>query len=246
MRNVLIVWRRELAGCFLSSVAYVTMTVFLGVVGVTFFVGVSRNVGTVESLSALLFGSIIFWMTFLVTVVCMRLFAEEKRLGTIETLMTAPVSEQEVVLGKYAGALSFLWIVSLPAIGYIFLLQALSPAVDAREVDAGAVVGGTVVLVLISGLFTAVGLLLSMMTRNQIVSAICIFCTLWGLILAGWLVGYLPQDTTRLTAYLSITGHMENFARGQLDARPIVLYVSGTVWSLFAATRLLESRRWLG
>ena len=100
MRNFFTIWHRELAGCFLSPVAYVTMVLFMGAAGGTFMTGVIRNEGSQATLPAILYSSIVMWGTVLVTVISMRLFTEEKRSGTIETLMTAPVTEAAVVLGK--------------------------------------------------------------------------------------------------------------------------------------------------
>jgi len=242
MRNFFAIWRRELTASFLSPVAYVTMVVFLAVTGATFLTSVIHNVGSDELLSHQLFASLIVWLTVLVTVVCMRLFAEEIRSGTIEALLTTPVTDAEVVLGKYAGALTFIVIATVPAVANIFVLAALSPGVEA--VDAGAVAGGCLSLLLMSAFCTAVGALISLLTRNQIVAAICTFTVVWGVLLLGWLLAALPFGWARAGEYLSAMMHVEDFARGAVDTRPIVLYVSMTAFVLFAAVRVLESRRW--
>lgn len=244
MRKFLTIWRRELAACFLSPVAYVTIVVFLAVSGLTFLWGVIKSEGTGEQLSPLLFGAIVVWLTVLVTVISMRLFADEKRSGTIETLMTAPITEAEVVLGKYAGALSFLLIVALPAVGCIFLLERLSPGIDFVDLDIGAMLGGCLILFLISAFFVSTGLFISLMTRNQIVAAICCICAIWLALLFGHLVSTSPMGLEKFGEYVSATTHIEDFSRGSVDTRPIILYLSGTVFMLFAAVRVLESRRW--
>src|SRR5210317_1723024 len=135
MRKCLAIWGRELSSCFLSPIAYVTMVLFLLVSGYSFVFGANQNNGTTESVITLLFGAELIWLTFLISVVCMRMFAEERRHGTLETLSTVPVTETQIVLGKFAGGLSFLLIVSLPAIAFVFIMDYFSPAM--RGVDVG-------------------------------------------------------------------------------------------------------------
>lgn len=244
MRNFFAIWRREMGGCFLSPVAYVVMVVFLALSGLVFLQLVEGHVGAREAPTTLLFKVVMFfWLPALVAVIAMRLFAEEKRSGAIELLMTAPVTECEVVLGKYAGALAFALIVTLPAISYIFLLAFFSPAMESP--DTGAIFGGILILLLVLSLCVSLGLLVSLMTRNQIVAAICCFCAVLCPLLAGQIVSVLPVNAGKLAEYIAANDHVASFARGSLDTRPIVLYVSGTAFVLFAAVRLLESRRWL-
>lgn len=231
-----------MGACFLSPIAYVTMVVFLAISGGTFLLGVVRNVGSTEPLPILLFGAIIIWLTVLITVISMRLFAEEKRSGTIETLMTAPVTETEVVLGKYAGALTFVLIAVIPAVGYIFLLSALSPGIN--FVDVGAICGGCLILFLVSSFFVSIGLFVSLMTKNQIIAAICCFCAVWLALIFGELIAALEIGLEKEGEFISAVTHIEDFSRGLVDTRPIVLYVSGTIFMLFTSTRVLESRRW--
>ena len=244
MRNLFTVWRRETVSCFLSPVAYVTMVVFLAMTAWTFMLGVLRNTGQTEPISSYLFGAVFVWLAALITVISMRLFTEEKRSGTIETLMTAPVTEKEVVLGKFAGALTFLTIVIAPTLVFLFVLVILSPSMELAQLDTGALLGGGLILLLASSFFTAIGLLISLTTRNQIISSLCILSSLWVAMLLGWLLSGVPGTMSRIGEYISITAHIEEFCRGSIDARPIVLYVSATVFTLFAAIRVLESRRW--
>jgi len=243
MNNFFTIWRRELAACFLSPIAYVIMVVFLGASGFTFFLGAVRNVGATDPLASLLVGAIVIWLALLIPVITMRLFAEEKHSGTIETLMTAPVTENEVVIGKYAGALSFLLIVSLPAIASVFILEKFSPGLTVSGIDRGALLGGVIILLLLSVFFTAAGLLISLLTRNQIVSAVCCFVIVWLGLLLGWLVSNLPGGAGLPADYISATTHIEDFCRGIIDARTIILYVSGTWLLLFSSIRVLESRQ---
>lgn len=245
LRNFLTVWRRELGACFLSPVAYVTMVVFVAVANLTFLKAVEANVGTGERLSSMLFASITFWLTIVITVICMRLFAEEKRSGTIESLLTAPVTEGQVVMGKYAGALSFVIVVVLPAVASVFVLMAFSAEVGLEDVDPGALCTGLLFLLLSSAFSVSLGLLASLMTRNQIIAAICCFGAVWLVLLFGYLTPFLPAGRVReIAEQLSAIKHLDAFSRGVLDTRPVVLYVTGTAFTLFCAVRFLESRRW--
>ena len=241
MSKFFIIWRRELASCFLSPIAYVTMVIFLCACGLVFLQAAEGRSGSVESLEVLLFMSIFFWIP-VPTLICMRLFAEEKRLGTLEALMTAPVTDTEVVLGKYAGGLSFVFLVTYPAVSFIFILAALSPGVTA--IDTGGIIGGCVMLGLVSAASVAIGLLVSLLTKNQIVAAACTLCAVWLPFFLKPMIALLPFVTERPQDYVSIESHIMDFARGSVDTRPIVFYVSFTAFVLFLAVRLLELRRW--
>jgi ABC-2 type transport system permease protein len=244
MSNFLTLWRRELTACFLSPVAYVALVVFPAVADGTFFIAVLKNAGTFEPLTSLLAAAVVLWLPLLVTVVCMRLFAEEKRSGTIEMLMTAPVTETEVVMGKYAGALTFVLLVLIPTLGAVLLLARLSPGITLADVDPGALAGSTLILGLLTAFLVAIGLVVSLLTRNQIVSAICSFAAISVTLMCGWLLSMLPGVGRSLVEYLSATEHIESFAIGTVDARPAVLYATCTAFLLFVAVRLLEARRW--
>lgn len=244
MRRFLTLWAREMAGCFLSPIAYVIMVLFFAASSFTFFFGVLRNAGEVQSLVLLVVSAIVLWQPVLITVVCMRLFAEEKRTGTIEPLMTAPVTEAEIVMGKYAGALSFVLLVSLPVMGCVYALAALSPGVE--FIDNGAVLGGALILSMLSAFFVAVGLFVSLLTRNQIVAAIGCFSAAWLVVLFGHLLAQIPLPWVYNSAELySVVSHVEAFVRGSIDTRTLVQYVAGTWFILFVSVRMLESKRWL-
>lgn len=243
MRRFLALWKRELTACFLSPVAYVTMVVYLMATGGTFVPGIVRNEGTRESLTAILFSSLALWMTFLISVVTMRLFAEEKRSGTLESLMTAPVTDRVVVAGKYAGALSFVLIVAAPALSWLWILAWISPAVE--TVDPGALLGGCMILVLLSAFGVAAGLLVSLLTRSQIAAAICTLVALWAFLLAGALEPGRSAAWRTAARVFSVEAHLMDFARGLVDSRALVFYLTATVFLLFCSVRILETRRWL-
>lgn len=244
MRNFFVIWKRELTACFLSPVAYVTMVIYLAVSGLIFLRGIQEAEGHSDPPELLLFVSLIFWIPVLVTVISMRLFAEEKRTGTIETLVTAPVSETEIVLGKYAGAVTFLLLVVVPSLSPVYVLKAISPGLD--HIDAGSMAGGCIILLLMSLFSMSMGVVASMLTRNQIIAAICCFVAAYMPVLFKFLAPVVTVfvGTGSITDYLSLESHVVEFARGTIDTRPVVFYISSTVFVLFAAVRILEARRW--
>lgn len=243
MRKFLAIWWREFSACFLSPVAYVTMVLYIAASGLTFVSGVHFNAGTTESVISLLFGAELIWLTFLTTVVCMRLFAEERRSGTLETLTTVPVTEAQIVMGKFAGSVSFLAIVSAPSAGFVFILDYFSPGISG--VDVGALLGGCLIMLLIIGSCTAAGMVVSLLTRNMIVSFIAISCAVWCFLLFGSILDSLSWINLPDAAWIySSMNQLDEFSRGSIDLRAIVMHLSGTAFLLFVAVRLLESRRW--
>lgn len=190
----------------------------------------------------LLMVSILFFSPILITVVTMRLFSEEKRSGTLETLLTAPVTETELVLGKYFGAFSFLVLVLSMALSAVYILQFLSPGLT--SVDSGAFLGCAIAVLLFSGYCAAIGLLASLLTSNQVVAAICCFCGTLVPLLGPMILPYLPFCGDGVVQYFSVPDQVADFAMGSIDFRPLVLYSTLIIFVLFLSVQLLESRRW--
>ncbi|MBN1269999.1 MAG: ABC transporter permease [Kiritimatiellae bacterium] len=247
MRAFLIIWRKELAAYFLSPIAYVVTIFFLVVMGFSFWLLVNVLAQGAAGLSVMgeLFGSLFFWITLLVVVpvITMRLLAEEQRSGTIETLMTAPVRDIEVVLGKYAGALSFYLVMWMPTAAYAFVLKAFAPL--AAPIDLGPMLGGYLGALLVGAFYLSIGVFTSALTRNQIVAAIACFA----LACVAFFIGFLPyvshsEIVRTIGEQVSSVGYMLEFSRGIVDTRPIVFHLTGTVFMLFAAIRVVEARKW--
>ncbi len=247
MNGFLTLWRKELAGYFLSPVAYVVMIFFLVVMGAIFslLVSVLAEGPAGVTILNLLFGSPFYWMTMLVLapVLTMRLLAEEKKSGTIETLLTAPVSDAAVVLAKFAGALCFYVFMWLPTAAYVYILYAFSA--DMAPPDWGALAGGYLGALLVGAFYLSIGLCCSALTSNQIVAAIVTFAAMLALFLAG-LLDYVARGAAAqaVSAHLSSYAHMLDFARGSIDTRPIVYYLTGTALMLFATVKIVEARSW--
>ncbi len=251
MRTFWILWRRELAGYFLAPTSYLIAVYLLLVMGFNFAtLSVRLAAGPTTLLDAhRLFGAYFFFSLALLVVVApilaMRLLAEERRSGTYETLMTAPVREVEVVLAKYAGALVFLIALWAPTALYGPLLAALNPG--GPPLDPGAAAAGGLGLLLPGALFLAIGLLASALTRSAMVAANLAFAAN-ALIFAAGFAPYLSRQETvqRLGAYASVVQHALDFSRGVVDTRPVAFYLINTAWLLFATVKVLEARRWKG
>lgn len=246
MRTFFTLWKRELASYFLSPIAYVMVMFFLFVMGYTFWMLLNILAHGVVSATVMneLFGSIFFWITLLILIplITMRLFAEENRSGTIELLMTAPVTETQVVLSKYAGALSFYLVMWLPTLAYVFVLRHYDPLMS---VDLGPLASGYLGALLLGAFYLGAGLLMSSLTRNQIVAAMSSFALVTVAFFAGFMPYISRSETVRDAGrHFSAVLHMMDFARGMVDTRPAVLYLTGTAFLLFTTVKILEMKKW--
>jgi ABC-2 type transport system permease protein len=236
------IWRRELMALLVSPAAYVAWTVFLALTGGAFMVAVLRHADTAQPLVMQLLAATVIWMTLLIPLVCMRLFAEARRSGSLEWLLTAPVTEWQVVLGKFAGAYSYVLLVLACALTYPFILAALGPGMEA--VDIGALAGGGLLLLVLAALCTAIGLLCSLLTQSLVAAAVLGLAGVWCVMLMGWIATTLPLGLSEAWAALSAMEQLERFGRGLVDTRPVLIALVLTVWVLFVSVRVLESRRW--
>lgn len=245
MRAVAATFLRELRAYFFSPLAWVVLLFFLLINGFVFFMIVSflndpRAPGG-PPLELFFGGTLFFWLVllFLGPVLTMRLLSEELRSGSIEVLMTAPVSEGEVVAGKYLAALTFYLFLWLPTLAYAGLIAWHS------EVDWGPVVSGYLGIFGIGALFLAVGLFASALSKSQLVAAIITFALLILIFSFGLLETLLQGEVAKSAfGYLNLWSHMDEFARGIVDSRRLVYYVSATLFFLFLTTRALEARKW--
>jgi ABC-2 type transport system permease protein len=244
MSKTLALARRELASHFLSPLAYVVGSVFLVVVGLLFFWGFPPFVRPVfvsgaEASLRLLFDNLAYIMVFIAPLLTMRLLSEEFRNGTIETLMTSPISDTQIVLGKFLGVMGLY--LAMLATTLVFL------ALVARygQPDAGVAAMGYLGMVLLGAAFIAVGMFASALTRYQLVAAlvgIAILATF--AMLMSIPVAHAPEPLSQLAARLSAMTYFRDFSRGFLDTRGVVYFASACVFFLFLSVKTLESRRW--
>ncbi|MBI4315336.1 MAG: ABC transporter permease subunit [Chloroflexi bacterium] len=247
MRNVWTIAKREFAHYFVSPIAYAVATLFLSILGLLFVVnvnGLAAQGG--EPSMGFVFGPLTSLILFFAPVLTMRLMAEEQSKGTMELLLTAPIKEWELVIGKWLGAWFFgLALVATTVVFPLVLLAYGNP-------DMGPVYSGYLGMALLVGAILAVGLLASALTGNLIVSVAIGYTfvlTIWIIGIAGdLLTAFTGQATgilSSLVNYLDFSNHFSaTFGRGVIDTVDIVYYLSVIAIALFLATRVVEARRW--
>jgi ABC-2 type transport system permease protein len=246
MRKTWAIVRRELIATFSSPLAYIVMTAFLLMQGYIFYLIVSflNNPQTPAMTPLRLFfgGTIFFWLflLFVVPVITMRLIAEERRSGTIEVLLTSPLTEYQVVIGKFLAAMAFYLALWLPTVLYVLILQRHS------EIDLGPVVSGYIGVFLLGCLFVSVGTLASTLTDNQLIAAIIAFAAMVllfsiGLVEQLLLSGSFLKDAL---AHMNLWTQMDDFAKGIVDTRHVVYQLSAGALFLFLAAKSLEVKKW--
>ena len=243
--NVWTIFQREMRTYFLSSIAWVLLTLFSLYNGIVFYIIVTfwGTASGVQStpVQAFFGQTIFFYLPLLVfcAVITGRLIAEERKSGTIETLLTAPVTDVEVVLGKYLAAWIFFLFLWTPTLLYIWMLEAHA------DLDWGPVAGGYLGTALIGAVFIAIGLLMSAAAKSQIVAMSLTFGATLSLFALG--IGefvFSDEQFKEVWAFINLWTHMESFSKGIIDTRHLVYYGSIIAFSLVAAVRVLESRRW--
>ena len=249
MRKFFVLLSREVRSYFYSPIAYIVLVFFLLVSGADFYFQLSfmNQRPMPYSVQEAFFNSVFFWFAFVLIfpLITMRLFAEEFKLGTIEPLMTAPVRDWQVVLSKFFGALIFYIILWLPTLLYFAIFQAITHQPAANS--GGAYLGAYLMLLLLGMFYLSVGCLASVLTKNQIIAAIISFCVITLLFFLG-LVSFILLDvsssTRQLLGYFSAIEQMGTLSRGEIDTRPIVLYLSMTIVMLALTHQAFQSRKW--
>jgi len=230
------IFRREFAGYFDSPLAYIVIPAFLGLVGgfSLFFQDVFST--GVASLRTVFFWSAVFYL-LLIPAVTMRLFAEERRTGSLELLVTMPVTEAEMVLGKFLAALALMTLALALTITYPITMGTLG------NLDTGPVLGGYLGMFLLGAAFTAIGTAASTITRNQVVAFLLALIACLVPFATGYALGNVPASVLPLVQYLSFEYHFNNLARGVVDSRDIVFYGSVVALFLHFAVFSLDRRR---
>ena len=258
MRNFLAIYTKEMRSYFVSPVAYVIAGVFLFLTGYLFrnilmqfnywclqfsqrqqyMQGGMPNLNLNEMVVTQFFAVMDFIWLMVVPMLTMRLFAEEKKSGTIELLMTSPISTTQVLLGKFFAALSLYTAIVALTLVYCLILEAYG------DPDWGPIWSAYLGYLLLGGTFIGVGVLASSLTENQIVAVLLAFGTLLLLWLIDWSASFAGPTAAKILSYLSIVQHLQDFQRGVIDTGDVVFYLSFTFFTLFLTTRVLESRRW--
>jgi len=235
MRQILTLAKKEFRSYFDSPVAYVVITLFLLISGWQF--STTMFLANTADLRAL-FGIIRFILLFFIPALSMRLISEEKRLGTIELLMTLPIKDWQLVLGKFLAAYLLIIItILLTLVHYISIASLGDP-------DFGATIGGYLGLILVVGVYLSIGIFTSSLTQNQIIAFIVSFVIIFVFFILDKVVFFFPAFIANLLEYLSTDYHFNNVARGVIDTRNLVYYGSMMFVFLFLAVQSLESRKW--
>jgi ABC-2 type transport system permease protein len=250
------IFKKEMRLYFTSPVAWVIITMFLFIAGYFFYSifafytlasmqsamnpQMARELNVTDSVLRPLFSNVSVILLLLMPLITMRLFAEERRSGTIELLLTYPVRDGAVLVGKYLAALALYAIMLALTLLYPGIL------IYFTRVEWGPLLTGYLGLLLMGATFLAVGIFASSLTENQIVAAITTFGTLLLLWVVGWSAEYVGGPWGRVLSHLSILEHFDTFARGVLDTKDVIFYVDVTIVALFLTLRSLEARRWKG
>lgn len=253
MKNVLIICRKELGSYFVSPIAYLLLTMFSLIFGfffwnsLAFFVfrGMEMQMSGQEFpmnlnemiIRPLLSNTSVIGL-FFIPMITMRLFAEEKRTGTIELLATSPVRDIEIILGKWLAAIGlYACMLAVTALNFAFLFEYGNP-------DWKPLLIGYLGLLLQAGALLAIGTFVSTLTKNQIIAGAVTFGVCLLLWVVEWVGGYESATWARVLAYMSVITHFESFAKGVLDSKDALFYVSLIFLGLFLTARSMESLRW--
>jgi len=259
MRNFYLIFKKELKSYFASPIAYVVITMFLILTGYFFYNSfalfstisfqatvnpmLAKQVGLLnitESVVRPLFGNISVILLLMVPLLTMRLFSEEKKSGTIELLLTYPVTDMQVLLGKFLSCMAvFAIMIILTALYPVLLIVFGQP-------ETGPILTGYIGLFFVGASFVSLGIFASSLTENQIIAATVAF----GLLLLFWMISFSAslagQTFGDILSYISITTHFEGFAKGVVDTEDIVYYLLFITLFLFLTLRILESKKWRG
>ena len=256
MQNILAIWQREIKSYFVSPIAYVVLAIFLVLAGLFFFGNLDEVVRYTLSQAQMgqagqpidvpayvirtLFDTLTIILLFLIPMLTMRLFAEEKRQRTLELLLTSPISNLQTILGKYLASITFL-VILLASVGFT-----ISPLFIYGQPDLKPILSAYLGLFLYGAALLALGLFISTLTENQIIAVVITF----GVSLALWLVSVFGATATGAVRdtinYLSIVNHLDDFIKGVIDTSHVIYYLTFVFVWLFLAYRSLESLRWRG
>jgi len=251
MSNVLAIARKELSAYFASPIAYVVIGFFALMFGFFFYslllyfdrqslqaAGQAVNVNEQFLRPVFLNATVI--LLFVLPLVTMRTYSEEKRSGTIELLLTAPLTDLQIILGKFLGAMGLyaaMLAITLVHVGLLFVFG--SP-------EWRPVVTTYFGLLLMGGCFISIGLLISSLTKNQIVAGMITFGVFLMLWVINWIASFMGPTTQQVLNYLSITDHLDDFTKGIVDTKHLVYYISFITFGLFLTARSVATERWRG
>mgnify|MGYP000356768265 CR=1 FL=1 len=233
MRQVAHIFRKEFRAYFVSPIAYIVISIFLLVTGwfffSTFFLYGQASLRNFFNLLPLTF-------SFVIPAITMRLFAEELNVGSYETLLTLPVTFQDVILGKFLAAVAFIGAMLVPTLAYPVVISFLG------DLDWGPVIGGYIGALFLGASFAAIGLFASTLTRNQIIAFIIGMAICFSLTLIDKMLFFLPGRMLGVMAYLGADFHFQNVAKGIIDTRDLLYFLSVIFIGLFGSQLAMEEK----
>jgi ABC-2 type transport system permease protein len=257
MSNILAIANKELRSYFASPIAYIVIGLFALLYGwffvaiMAYFVRSSMQMGQFgmqgpqsmnvnQQLIRPLLQNVTILVLFLMPMITMRTYSEEKRSGTIELLLTSPLTDFEIIMGKFLGALALYAIMlSVTLIHLAFLFIYGRP-------EWKPILTAYLGLLLLGGCFLAVGLFISSLTKNQIVAGMLTFAVFLFLWVITWMGSFSGPTIDKLTNYLSIIDHFDDFGKGVIDTTHVIYYVSFIIFGLFLTAKSVDSERWRG
>ena len=234
MRNIFTIFKKEVRSYFNSPAAYIVITFFLLFTG--YFFGSNLFLMNQANLRTA-FGIIPLVFIFFMPAITMRLIAEEKKTGTIELLVTYPIKDSEIVIGKFLSALMLLAVALVFTWFYVFSVSLLG------NLDGGQVIGGYFGLLLMGAAYLAIGMFASAITENQIVAFIVALVIIFIFFLMDKILFFIPSSLVSIFQYLSIDYHFQNISRGVIDSRDLLYYFSVIFFSLLLASHALGRRK---
>jgi len=253
MRNIAAITQRELNAYFVSPIAYVMIGFFLLLFGyfysvpLYYFVQQSAQMGqnpgpmnmNQQLIGPTLMNTTVI-MLFFFPLLTMRTYSEEKRSGTMELLLTSPVKDVEIILGKFLGALLlYIAMIALTVVHIAILFYFSDP-------EWKPIVTAYLGLILMASCFLSVGMFISSLTKNQIVAAMATFAVFLMLWVISWIGTFFGPTTQAVLQYLSLTGHFDDFAKGIIDTKHVIYYLSFMISGLFLTAKSVDSERWRG
>lgn len=234
MQQVIHIFQKEFKDYFVSPIGYIVISIFLMVTGwfffSTYFLINQANLRNFFELLPITF-------SFVIPAITMRLFSEELNVGSYETLMTMPVTINDVIIGKFLAGVAFVAAILLPTVSYALFTALLG------DLDFGPVIGGYAGSILLGGAFTAIGIFASALTRNQIIAFIVGMIICFTMTLMGKMLFFIPASILSVINYMGVDVHFRNISRGIIDSRDIIYFLSVTFIGLYCANLAMQEKK---
>lgn len=237
-QNIKTIFSKELKSYFNSPIAYIVMIVFMAISGFLFTMSFFQiNIASMREFFGSFFIQLVLFVVF-IPAITMRSFSEEKKQGTLELLLTKPITDIELILGKYLSALTLIVITLSPTVLYFIIIKMIGP------IDFWPFLTSLLGYILMSAFFIGIGVFVSSLTENQIIAFIVSVLICLSFFLFGKLLIVFPTSVVSFFEYLTTDYHLSNISRGVIDSRVLIYYFSMIFFTIFLTKVSLESRKW--